>query len=164
MIETTWLQMALIAGLSGVLLWSAIEDIRKREIPNTAVVSVLILYCIYSIAGFSDWQNGLIAAVVIFIPTFLLFQFGVFGGGDAKMMTVVAPFMGLKALSLFLLIVAVAGALLALGMALHGIWSRRRQSRETIIEEVRTLSIPYGVAIAAGGMLPILSLIHSRGF
>ena len=155
--------MGLIAGLSGVLLWSAIEDIRKREIPNLAVVSVLFLYFIYSFAGYSDWQNGLIAAALVFVPTFLLFHFGVFGGGDAKLITAVAPWIGLKALSLFLMVVAITGALLALFMAVHGFWIRRHQDQAVVMQEVRAIAVPYGVAIAIGGFLPVFSLIYSRG-
>src|SRR3546814_2389693 len=97
------------------------------------------------------------------------YRFGVVGGGDLKLMTAVSLWAGLDALPQLLLWTALAGGAFALGL----IVLRRLLGGLLVVQpfaETVTLprlllpgeAIPYGVAIAIGGILVARNLPHLR--
>lgn len=85
-------------------------------------------------AGTPGLFSGLIAGGLMLLLSFVLWQLGVFGGGDAKWLAVTAAHAGPALVPSQLLLTALAGGLLALGWKVAG----------------RQDSMPYAVAIAAG--------------
>jgi prepilin peptidase CpaA len=151
-----WIQPALLASYSIVLIWSAITDFRSRIIPNSAVFALVILFSIYCLAGFASWADGLIGGLIIFFPTLVLFHFGLMGGGDAKMMTAIALWVGQQGVLAFCLLTSLAGGVLAIFYMVR----RWRESRALIDTDpadldAQAIVLPYGVAIAVGGLTTI---------
>ena len=165
---SAWLQVAFISALSGVLVWAAIADIRTRLIPNIIIISLLVLFSLYGLAGFANWSDALFGGLIMFIPSFALFHFGAMGGGDAKLMTALAFWTGMKGVLAFCLITSLAGGVLAIVFLAKRRFGMKAQeatgdsfgaeiaptgTQED--EEIPVIVLPYGVAIAVGGLTTI---------
>lgn len=143
-------------------LFGALTDIASLTIPNwlNATIAGLGLSAL-AVSGLDlssiGWHFGV--AVLAFVFSFLLFTFGVFGGGDAKMIPAVALWMGPDAMIPFLFWMALVGGLLALVGTLAR-YAPLPQNAPVWVSN--TLSkgegVPYGVAIAAGA---VMGAIHS---
>jgi prepilin peptidase CpaA len=142
----TILILALECGFAAAMLLSAVLDIRARTLPNWLNLAVALGFLPWAWAGSLPWSEVAIHAavgVVVLGIGFGLFTVGVIGGGDAKMAAAVALWIGLSFdLLRFFLIMALAGGVLA---AIALAWQARTHRKVT-------RALPYGVAIAAGGM------------
>lgn len=100
------------------------------------------------------WHS--IAALIILALGFTLFSFRVVGGGDAKLLAAAGLWFGWPALVPFLVFTSLAGGVLAILMKVWKMIEVERDVREAGWMK-RWLSfkpdLPYGVAIAAGGIL-----------
>jgi prepilin peptidase CpaA len=139
--------------LLGIALFvaAAYGDVKTFRIPNWLVAAVAILgLCRLIVIG--DLSVALYtagASLVVFIVVFLLFWRGLVGGGDAKLMTATALLVGYSHLFNFLALMSICGALLTLAMLVT--WWRSEQPQPKA-----RLAVPYGVAIAAGGIVTLL--------
>lgn len=140
------LTLALECGFAAAMLACAALDIRARTLPNWLNLAVALGFLPWAWAGGLAWSevaiHAVVGAVVLGIG-FGLFTAGVLGGGDAKMAAAVALWIGLSFdLLRFFLIMALAGGILAV-IAL--VWQARTHRKVT-------RALPYGVAIAVGGL------------
>ncbi|MFN3354221.1 MAG: prepilin peptidase, partial [Brevundimonas sp.] len=97
---------------------------------------------------------GALIGLAALLVGMALFALNWLGGGDAKIMAAIVPFMGLAALPQFLLFTALAGGALSLGlMAARGfapslpvgpVWIGRLMDARG--------PLPYGVAICVGAL------------
>ena len=136
----------LLGGLAIALLIAAFTDIRRRQIDNwlnAAIAAGAPLY--WWASGLSlwpgvAWQLGM--AVVTLIVLAALFAIRAMGGGDVKLLTVLALWIEPLWFLRLLIGMALIGGLLTL---ILGAWHvmRRRQTR---------LAVPYGVAISSAGL------------
>ena len=136
----------LLGGLAIALLIAAFTDIRRRQIDNwlnAAIAAGAPLY--WWASGLSlwpgvAWQLGM--AVVTLIVLAALFAIRAMGGGDVKLLTVLALWIEPLWFLRLLIGMALIGGLLTLVL---GAWHvmRRRQTR---------LAVPYGVAISSAGL------------
>ena len=142
---------ALGAGLTGVLGWAAINDVRVRKIPNRAVLAVVVLYLIWTIAHRGhDLPSDAAAGAIALAVGYGLYVAGVVGAGDSKLFAVTALFAGAALLPLFAVATALAGGVIAIG----SIASRPRRALVMLTMKGAGdygRGIPYGVAIAVGG-------------
>lgn len=136
----------LIGALAIMLLIAAIGDLRTREISNwlNGAIALLAIPFWWSV-GLSFWpdiaiQVGIAAAVFVIFA--LLFYLGAMGGGDVKLVAALALWLPAGALLNLLVIMSIGGGVLTLAMLIR---HRLRKSNEK-------LEIPYGVAIAFGGL------------
>ena len=110
----------------------------------------------------------LVAGTAVFAAAFLLFSCGIVGGGDAKLVAAMTLLIGYHDLLGFLFLMSLFGGALALAIL----------ARDKIRHQPRILSrpgrissttqaggdsmaatpstVPYGVAIAAGGMITLI--------
>tara|TARA_B100000315_G_C14521785_1_gene561913 strand:- start:300 stop:815 length:516 start_codon:yes stop_codon:yes gene_type:complete len=150
---------AVIAVFVGLLIAAALNDLCVYRIPNWVVMAIVALYPIFvfSTELQVDWLYALAGAAGAFAIGFALFSFGVMGGGDVKLISAVALWAGPAHLVEFLFVTAIVGgvmsiimvtpARLALASAFDTIGLRR--PREILLANV----LPYGVAIAVGGVV-----------
>jgi prepilin peptidase CpaA len=137
----------LFLGLLAVLLLiAAAGDLRTREIPNwlNGAIALLAIPFLWSV-GLSPWPDMAIqlgVALGVFLLFALLFQLGMMGGGDVKMVAALALWLPAGAVLNLLIIMSIAGGVLTLAML-----ARKRLSKSEAL-----LEVPYGVAIAFGGM------------
>jgi prepilin peptidase CpaA len=128
------------------LLFAAFTDIRSRQIANWLNIAIALGAPLYWWASGAElWPDVAIqlgVAVATFVGLALLFGLGAMGGGDVKLLTALALWIPPLQFLNLLAIMAIVGGVLAL---VFGAWhiARRRRDR---------LAIPYGVAIAAGGL------------
>lgn len=166
----------LLAGLLLTTLLAGVWDLRTRRIPNLVSMGGLVLALgIRAVPGGSGFLEGVGAAGLGFIFALPFFLAGGLGGGDVKLMTAVAAFLGLDRLLAGLLVMALAGVAMALlAVARRGVllktlanvhvvlltlgrttftgWKGAESQAAVHMERDGAVTIPYGVAIALGGI------------
>ena len=136
----------LLALLAALLVIAAAGDLRSRIISNwlNGAIAALAIPFWFSI-GLSPWpdmalQIALAAGIFLFFA--LLFNLGMMGGGDVKLIAAIALWLPAVALLHLLIVMSLAGGALTLAMIAH----RRLKKSSAEVE------VPYGVAIACGGL------------
>jgi prepilin peptidase CpaA len=156
-------------GFAALLVVAAVFDLTRFTIPNWISLALVGLFVVaaFLVPGGIAWVPHLSAMGLVLVALLVIYRFGIIGGGDLKLMTAVSLWIGLDALPQLFFWVAIAGAVFALGLMVL----RRLVSgvlvAQTAFDRVtvpRLLlpgeSIPYGVAIAAGGILVARGLPH----
>lgn len=137
---------ALLALLALILVVAAIIDVRTFTISNRLNLAVALLAPLYWWSvGLPLWpdaavQLGLAAGVFALLA--VAFYAGMMGGGDVKLAAALALWFSPVSTLHFLVFMSIAGGFLTLAVvAAHRL--RRKEGRP---------EIPYGVAIAIGGL------------
>lgn len=136
----------LLGALAIALLIAAFTDLRRRQIDNWLNASIAGAAPVFWWAsGLTLWPGiaiQLAVAAAAFAVLAGMFALRMMGGGDVKLLTALALWVSPAAFVKLLVIMAIAGGILTIVM---GGWHiiRRRRDR---------LAIPYGVAIAIGGL------------
>ena len=138
-----------------LLLWAASEDMRRLIIPNWISIAIAGLYPVHVLTGpvTPDWLSAAGLAALVLLVGFALFAARLMGGGDVKLMAAVALWAGPGELPLLLSVTAIAGGVVAAFLLIS-----RRIRATRIRQEPGPEVMPYGVAIAAGGLAVALSL------
>ncbi|MGB8273904.1 MAG: prepilin peptidase [Alphaproteobacteria bacterium] len=156
-----------IASLIGLLVWAAVSDYRTYAIPNRVSLAIAGLYPAHVLAApFAvEWQGALVMGAVIVAAGFLLFRFGIVGGGDVKLLAATSLWAGPANVLSFLLGTAVFGLILTLLTLSHLRYMRPWPAGAMAADEAAALklrqSVPYGIAIALGGIAIVPKLIGS---
>lgn len=134
----------LLAALAIALLIAAFTDLRRRQIDNWLNAAIALgapLFWFSSGLTLADIGWQLAVALGTFIVLAGLFAIRAMGGGDVKLLTALALWIPPLWFGKLVVVMAIAGGLLTLGL---GAWhiARRRKDR---------LAIPYGIAIAFAG-------------
>ncbi len=151
--------MAVLLSLAAIALFAvaAVTDARERRIPNwlslglAALGLVRIVLALVAGSGALASALDLVAALAVFALAAGAFRFGVLGGGDAKLLAAGTLWFGAAALGPYLLITVLAGGVLAV---LYITWQLAIPGR---MAAANRPSLPYAVAIAAGGILTTAS-------
>jgi prepilin peptidase CpaA len=160
--------MVILACYLLLLCMAAAYDFASLRIPNPLPTGILGLFLIQALADpmQTAWLSHLGAGLLVFAAAALLFAFRLVGGGDAKLIGATALWVGLPDLPAHILLTAVAGGVLGLLLlALRPIaWSflaRMPPAWAGWIPHALApkAGVPYGVAIAASGIL--VALAHS---
>lgn len=153
-----------ILAFVGLLLAAATSDWRNLTIPNRYSLAIIALFPSYVIAaGGVDWLAHVSVGGGAFALGFILFSLRFCGGGDVKLFAAVALWAGPALLVPLVFYTAVSGGFMALVL-----WIRHRYQRAGIPvnflfarseESFAKQPMPYGVAIAAGGIFVALQLL-----
>jgi prepilin peptidase CpaA len=156
---------AAIVAFAGLLVWAAVADVRRRLIPNAiplAICGVWPVALMVAWPGLEAMLWSLVVAVVVLTAGFGLFARGIFGGGDAKLIAATSLWAGPAMVFDFLAAMALVGGAIAVAALIWRVLNRRLvmlpfvpASTEATEE---TAELPYGVAIAAGGLWVALRL------
>ncbi len=143
---TTYIQYGLLIALAIALVFAAATDLKRRQIDNWLNGAIaLAAPAFWWASGMSLWPDVAIQfgiAVLAFAFFAALFAMKLMGGGDVKLLTVLALWIEPTAFLQLLIIMALAGGALTIVMGIIHIL-RRQKDR---------LAIPYGVAIAFGAL------------
>ena len=164
------MQTIVVALAIGILLAIAYSDVRRRRIPNTltAAIAILGLARLILAADLVAAAHTLIASAAVFAAAFVLFWRGVFGGGDAKLMTAMALLVGSHNLLDFVVIMSVCGGGLGLAILARDRFHMGRHRTSQQLAGPSTLhwaepdpppgrpTVPYGVAIATAGVVMLI--------
>lgn len=141
-----YIHYGLLGALAIALLVAAATDIHRRQIDNWLTAAIALTAPLYWWAsGLSLWPGVAIQLGVAFAVFALLagmFALRVMGGGDVKLLAALALWIVPTDFLKIVIVMALAGGVLTLAM---GAWHVARRQRER-------MAIPYGVAIAVGGL------------
>lgn len=156
---------------TGFAVASAISDFKSMTIPNAYAAGIILAfipaYAADALGGaaglqyFAGWQSHLLAAVIVFAITFVLFFLQMVGAGDSKLGAAMALWVSMPGLAPFLFYMALTGAVLALFTKLlnkktvfpnapEGSWIARAQGGYQ--------GLPYGIAICVGAIIAFWQL------
>ena len=141
----------------------AVHDVTSFKIPNRYVLFLMASWPVAVVlagAGMDVATGGLLVGAALLLGGFCLFAAGLLGAGDAKLIAASGLWIGPQAILPFVLYTTLFGAALGLLLlALRAVplpvtaarigWVARLHERQRVM--------PYGVAIAAGGMLALPS-------
>ena len=154
-----------------IMVLSAATDLRTRRIPNGLTVAGAAAAPV--LWGLLEGPTAVLASILgggfglaVGVP---LFALGALGGGDAKLLMVTGAFLGPTRLMIALIATGIAGGVLALVVAFamgqllatlarSGRLALRlvtlgRKGTGRNLESPGAITIPYGVAIAVGGLM-----------
>jgi prepilin peptidase CpaA len=136
----------LLLGLAATLVFAAVVDVRTFTISNRLNLGVAMLAPVYLAAASLPLWPGVAVQVAAGATVFVLlagaFYAGMMGGGDVKLAAALSLWLAPANIVKFLVIMSIAGGILTLViLAWHR--ARKREGRP---------QIPYGVAIAVGGL------------
>ena len=136
----------LVGLLAVILLIAAVIDVRTFTISNRLNLTVALLAPLFWwSAALPLWPNVATQVAVaggVFILLAAAFYAGVMGGGDVKLAAALALWFSPASTIKFLVVMSLAGGVLTL-LAVGWHRAKKRQGRP---------EIPYGVAIAFGGL------------
>jgi prepilin peptidase CpaA len=164
-----WLEHVTSGVFLIMMLTAAAWDLKFRRIPNLLTVSGLLLALVMrGIQGTDPLIDGVIGAGMAALVSLPLFAVGALGGGDGKLLIAVGGFMGPARLAGALLMIALFGGVMGvldayrrgvlapvilncLDLIKH--WATfGRAGRRMALAMPGAVTIPYGVAIAAGAV------------
>jgi prepilin peptidase CpaA len=98
----------------GLLVFVGYGDLRYRRIPNEVCLAIAVIGLARLFLDASPVAAGYTmgASVAIFAAAFVMFLCGVFGGGDAKLLTAVGLLVGYHDLLDFLVVMSLCGGVL----------------------------------------------------
>jgi prepilin peptidase CpaA len=137
----------LLTGVLAILLViAAVIDIKTFTISNRLVIAVALLAPLFwwsvGIPFLPDVASRIGVAVAVFVALAATFYLGMMGGGDVKLAAAIALWFAPLTTVKFLILMSAAGGVLTIVIVI----AHRLRAREGRPE------IPYGVAIAFGGL------------
>ncbi len=154
--------LASVAGLTACLLFFAamlhviVTDLRHRRIRNWLVAALAAVYAPLALAcGLPGTEIGfaLVAALLVFAAGFGAFAAGWVGGGDVKLASVVALWLGAGLTLPFIIYASLFGGALALAVLTGRALLRFTSSGAAPEADARRMALPYGPALALAGMV-----------
>ena len=129
-----------------MLLACSVWDLKTRTIPNwlNLAIALLAIPFWFSI-DLPLWPNIAIQVAVAFVAFWVFaaaFAMGAMGGGDVKLIAALALWLPWQAVLVLVFLMSIAGGVLTAGYLIVHKLARREDK----------LEIPYGVAIAFGGL------------
>ena len=151
-----------------LLLYVATTDIATRLIRNEICLALALLGIAGQLATPMQVAQSLIAAAILLLLLSVIYTRGWIGGGDIKLLVALAIGLPLAGVVQLLTITALAGGVLALVhlMMRHLPYPRLAPAGSSLVRRVyaierwrnlRHAPLPYGVAIACGGIWAVFS-------
>jgi prepilin peptidase CpaA len=165
------------AGVLIMLGLAAFKDICERRIPNRLTGALAALYPVYVLVSPTPvaWPAALGLAAVVFVIGFGLFARELIGGGDVKLLSALSLWAGPEQFVWFMLVTTLAGGVLSLFSLCYRRWGGLIEAHLAMLglattsgrtpvsaeapaggSAARATTLPYGVAIAAGGIAIIV--------
>ena len=136
----------LICLLAAALVAAAIGDWRERIIPNWLNGAIALgAIPFWWASGLSLWPDVALqvgVALAVLFVFFIAFQLGQMGGGDVKMLFALALWLPPAAVLQLIMIMAIAGGVLTIALLIP----------HRMLKTAGNPEIPYGIAIAFGGL------------
>lgn len=155
-----FLQLILVLSFPTLVIVAALRDCASFTIPNWISLALLGIYPIAALAvglPLSSIGMALLLGLASLLAGMGMFAAGWIGGGDAKLLAVATPWLGLVGLGPFLLVTAVAGGGLAVLLLLlrSGQVTPLLSGGPSWLVRLATRgeNVPYGVAIAVGALI-----------
>ena len=139
----SWILLGLLAAMLLACCW---WDLKTRTIPNWLNLAIALGAVAFWIAvGLPVWPEVALRLAVAFVAFWVFaaaFAMGAMGGGDVKLIAALALWLPWQAVLVLLFLMSIAGGVLTLCYLIRHKLAKREEK----------LEIPYGVAIAFGGL------------
>ena len=136
----------LCGALALMLLWAAVVDIRTRTIANGLNLAIALMAPLFWwSAGVDLWPDAAMrmgVAAAVFLLFALAFHIGAMGGGDVKLAAALALWFSPGSTLKLIVLMSIAGGVLTLIVLIEHKLKKIEGRPE----------VPYGVAIAFGGL------------
>ncbi len=155
-----------------IVLAAAYVDVKRFTLPNVFSLSMLILYPAFVLSSDTsvDWLSSVGVMISVLTVGFILFSLKYCGGGDSKLIAAISLWAGPDLVLDFLILTALAGGVIAFGYILYARFSFLYYQASVFapfLPQVTTLDskeilkkpIPYGTAIAIGGVYVAFTLL-----
>jgi len=153
------MNMLVLTIFPALMAFAASSDLLTMRISNKLVLALIVGFIVLAtVIGMpmSQFAVHLGIAALVLIVAFTFFTFGWMGGGDAKLAAATALWLGSSATIPYLVYAALGGGVLTLAILfarkmplppqlIRFGWIERLHSKFT--------GIPYGIALAAAGLL-----------
>jgi len=137
-----------------LLIWCAYTDIRKRTVPNTAVVLLISLGLAHTVlirlSGSAWWPYP--AGLTLAVTFFIVWLKGGMGAGDVKLLMGIGLYLGLAGILMSFVLMLPCMAILLI----HS-WIRYK-TLKTTIPFAPVLAFGAGTAVIAGYLYPFILL------
>lgn len=174
---------AILVLVGALLILAGFYDFRYMRIPNWIPLSVFGLFLVFLAAqhfsGLSEKPIPVLPSLGVgagvFVVFTILFALNLMGGGDVKLISALGFWAGKDQIVEFLLVTAIVGGILALGIMFWrkyapflGILPKTinlPQGDEQIKrgginkKERKTTYIPYGIAVSLGGLFVVNNIL-----
>lgn len=140
-----------------LLVVAAVFDLVYRIIPNWVCGFVILLgFVVHTLSGPTGWftaGTGLLLALVLLLPLYLG---KILGAGDVKLMAAVCAFAGIGNVANSLALIILMGGVVGV---LHIVINKATYYAPILVRyypadrEIDQSMLPYGLAIATGGLL-----------
>ncbi len=153
-----YLLFALFLIFPAAMVFAGSMDLFTMTIPNRISIGMIIGFLVaapFSSLSLTAFLWHLAAGATMLVVGILMFSRGWLGGGDAKLLAAASLWLGFERLFEYLLYVAMAGGALAFLILLYRslappVWLFNQEWAMRL--HAKTGGIPYGIAIAAGGL------------
>jgi prepilin peptidase CpaA len=164
----SWIAPAASVLATLLLVYVAVIDIATRSIRNEICLVVALLGIAGQFARPMQIAESLIAATILFLLLLVIYQRGIIGGGDVKLLVALAIGLPLMGVFKLLTVTTLAGGVLALVHLMMRVlpYPRLAPAGSSFVRRVyaierwrhlRHAPLPYGVAIACGGIWTVFS-------
>ncbi len=145
-----------------ICLWVAWNDMKFMKIPNKAVYSLGLVFLIVGLFAvpLAEYPWRLLHLVVVLVIGFVLNMAGAMGAGDAKFAAVMAPFVPLADLQLFLILLAVV---LLAAFTTHRLFRALPGFRARTSDWTSWTRRDFPMGLALGGSLAFYLLLGAMG-
>jgi prepilin peptidase CpaA len=154
------LEAAIFVVFPFCMLFAAVSDMLSMTIANRVAVVLVATFAIVAPLtgmGWIDYGWHFAAGGLVLLVTFALFALGGMGGGDAKLMSATALFLGFNVhLAEYLVISAFVGGILTVAIVAYrnsalAVFTSRNIFLRHFADDAG--GIPYGIALGIGGLV-----------
>ncbi len=149
---TTIIHLAALLAAAALFAAAAVTDVRSYRIPNALCAALLLLFPVFAATAPHSvaWYQNIAVFTLVSAAGFAAFWRGLVGAGDVKLLSVASLWAGPSFIAVLLFVMALAGGLesLVVGAALYA-----KRSKGGKAAQFAKAQIPYGVAIATGGVM-----------
>ena len=111
-----------LVALGGLLVATAIQDVRHLTIPNRYCLAIALLYPVFVLTSGGhgiDWYDGACVGAASLAIGFLLFVMRLAGAGDVKFFAAISLWAGSALIVEFAMTTAIVGGVIAAAMLIH---------------------------------------------
>jgi len=161
--------LSCIFGALAYGVMAAISDFKGLRIPNiySVIIFVLFVVCYLLLMAlgaampFATIISHLLGFILVFVGSFALYAFKIWGGGDQKLVSAFSIWMGFSAIPVFLVYTSVFGGLLGLtAIILKKYKPIKTPLKGSWVDQVQSGvgKVPYGIAIMLGALASFVKI------
>lgn len=163
LIDKSFVHDSAIVFAALIMLAAALSDFKNLRISNKLCLALAGLFPIYVLTSATEigWIQHVGIATLVLGIGFGLFALRLIGGGDIKMLSAAALWAGPKLIATLLIYTTLAGGVLAIAFASAALIRALLKHQSLTDGAWHKAPVPYGVAIACGGICALVTLAQN---